>query len=746
MKRIGILTSGGDAPGMNAAIRSAVRTALDLGIEIYAIHDGYQGMVDGGDCIQKMEWGSVGGILHQGGTVIGTARCEEFETKKGRRKAAKNLVDHGITGLIVIGGDGSLLGASIFHEEWSENLRFLKKKGQLASEDISSYPGLTIVGLPGSIDNDIHGSDMTIGADTALHRITEAIDAITSTAASHQRSFVVEVMGRNCGYLAMMGALSAGADWVFVPEKPPDPEGWKDEMCRSLEEGRKAGRRDSIVVLAEGAIDSEGNPITSQEVKETLEERIGEETRITILGHVQRGGAPSAFDRNLGTILGHYAVEKLLELEPDGKPELIGMRGNRVQATPLLECVEKTREANDLVKAKDYQKATELRGGSFNSAYNIMQTLFQSHPEPEETPGKPLRIAVMHSGGPAPGMNTSVRAAVRWGKNKGHVMLGVHNGFPGLIKGEIKELGWMDVGGLVNQGGAELGTNRTLPSSGDYYAIARNLEKEELDGLLIIGGEAAYDGAYEMFRRQREFPNFNIPIVCLPATIDNDRPGSELSIGADTALNSIIEAVDKIKQSAVASRRCFVVETMGGYCGYLTLMGGMATGAERVYLHEEGTTLQDLQDDVDHLVTGFKQGKRLGLMIRNENAHEVYTTDFMVRLFEAEGKDLFDVRQAILGHLQQGGNPTPFDRTQAALLAVRCVDFIIKEAKSEDPRSVFMGRVGGEIHFTGMEDYPRSEDRDFGRPKEQWWMGLRPIAKILAQPGPQHVDKAEYKS
>ncbi len=736
MRRIGILTSGGDAPGMNAAIRSAVRTGLERGVDIFAISEGFQGMVDGGDQIWKMSWNDVGGILHKGGTQIGTARCHDFRNRVGRKKAAKNLVKNGITDLIIIGGDGSLTGAAIFRREWPELLQILVEEGQLTEEDAGDYPPLSIIGLPGSIDNDIYGSDMTIGADTALHRITEAIDAITSTAASHQRSFVVEVMGRNCGYLAMMGALAAGADWVFVPERPPEPEKWKDEMCRSLKAGREAGRRDSIVVLAEGAIDNEGNPITSQEVKETLERRIGEETRITILGHVQRGGYPSAFDRNLGTILGHAAVEALLDGEPLVEPQMIGMRGNRVVSTPLEECVEKTRQVSSLVEQKDFQKVTDLRGQSFNAAYQILQTLFQAEPDPPEEVVRPLRIAVMHSGGPAPGMNTAVRAAVRWGKNRGHEMLGVYNGFPGLMDGDIKELDWMDVGSMVNLGGAELGTNRTLPSSGDYYAIARSVEEFNLDSLLIIGGEAGYDGAFEMYRRRREFPNFNLPIVCLPATIDNDRPGSELCIGADTALNSIIQAVDKIKQSAVASRRCFVVETMGGYCGYLTLMGGMATGAERVYLHEEGTTLGDLQKDVEHLIAGFKGGKRLGLMIRNENAHSVYTTDFMVRLFEAEGKELFDVRQAILGHLQQGGNPSPFDRIQASRLAVRCVDFIINEAGREEPRSVYMGLEGGDIKFTGMENYPQSEDRDFGRPEEQWWMSLRPIARILAQPGP----------
>jgi 6-phosphofructokinase 1 len=342
----------------------------------------------------------------------------------------------------------------------------------------------------------------------------------------------------------------------------------------------------------------------------------------------------------------------------------------------------------------------------------------------------------MHAGAPAPGMNTVIRAAVRWGADKGQFMLGVNNGFPGLIKGDIKELTWMDVRGLVGLGGAEMGTNRTLPADGDYYAIARTIEEHKIDALLVIGGEAGYDGVYEMFSRRKEFPNFRIPIVCLPATIDNDRPGSELSIGADTALNSIVQAVDQIKQSAVASRRCFVVETMGNYCGYLALMSGLATGAERVYIHEEGITLQDLQDDVDHLVTGFNLGKRLGLMIRNESAHPVYTTDFMVRLFEVEGKELFDVRQAILGHQQQGGNPSPFDRIQGVRLGVQSIDFLLNEIGQQDPGQVFIGLEGGKIQFTGMEDYQKLEDWEYGRPKKQWWMDLRPIARLLAQPGP----------
>ncbi len=736
MNKIGILTSGGDSPGMNSALRSAVRVALDLGLEIFGIREGYRGMVEGGDMIRPLTWESVGGILQLGGTIIGTARSEEFRTREGRKRAAKNLVDRGIDGLIVIGGDGSLTGASVFRTEWSSLLAELIESKSIPADSVEKYPGLLIVGLPGSIDNDIYGTDMTIGADTALHRITEAVDAITSTASSHQRSFVVEVMGRKCGYLAMMGALASGADWLFIPEVPPDPDIWRDDMCAVLKAGREAGRRDSIVMVAEGAVDQDGKAITSQEIKETLEERLGEDTRITVLGHYQRGGSPTAFDRNLGTMLGHAAVVNLLEAKPEDPPQLMGMRGNRVESSPLMECVDLTRQIAAYENEKRFDKVLELRGPGFNHTYEIFQTLLQPGPIIDQGDGKGFRVGLMHSGAPAPGMNTIIRTAVRWGANHGLTMLGIQNGFPGLIKGDIRELTWMDVRGLVSLGGAELGTNRYTPSNGDFYAIARTIEEHKIDALLVIGGEAGYDGVFEIFSRQKEYANFQIPIVCLPATIDNDRPGSELSIGSDTALNSIVLAVDQIKQSAVASRRCFVVETMGGYCGYLALMGGLATGAERVYIHEEGITLKDLQDDVDHLVTGFNEGKRLGLMIRNEKAHPVYTTDFMVRLFEVEGKELFDVRQAILGHLQQGGNPTPFDRIQGTRLAVESIDYLVDNLENGEYRQGFIGLEGGKIHFTGMEDYTRLEDRDFGRPKKQWWMDIRTIARVLAQPGP----------
>jgi len=233
-KKLGILTSGGDAPGMNAAVRAVVRTALERDVEVYAIYEGYQGMVDGGDRIHKCDWGFVGGILQRGGTVIGTARCMPFQTREGRRQAARNLLSRGIDALVVIGGDGSLTGANIFYQEWPELLKELVEAGEITQEVAIAHPQLKIVGLPASIDNDFYGSDMTIGTDTALHRITEAVDAISSTAASHQRTFVISVMGRNCGYLALMGALATGAEWVLIPEMPPTDANWGEKMCEVL--------------------------------------------------------------------------------------------------------------------------------------------------------------------------------------------------------------------------------------------------------------------------------------------------------------------------------------------------------------------------------------------------------------------------------------------------------------------------------------------------------------------------------
>ncbi len=731
-KVIGVLTSGGDAPGMNAVLRAVVRVGIGMGARVFAIYEGYQGMVEGGDKIREMNTNDVGGIIQRGGTIIGTARSADFRTREGRLKAARNLILCGIDRLVVVGGDGSLTGANLFRQEWSGLVAELAATGQISEETAARHPYLGIVGLVGSIDNDFSGTDMTIGADTALHRITTALDQIGSTAASHQRTFVVEVMGRNCGYLALMSGLAGAAHWVFIPESPPDTDDWESLMCEVLAAGRKAGRRHSIVVIAEGARDRNGNPITSAQVCKVLEERLGEDVRATILGHIQRGGSPSAFDRWMSTLVGKAAVEELLNATPETEPQLIGIRYNRVTRLPLMECVQKTRSVTDAINKRNYELAMELRGGSFKEQFRNLRTLVRALPHPAPEGVRRLRLAILTDGAPAPGMNTAVRTAVRMAVDQGHSVLAVHNGFEGLIKGEFQEFSWMDVHGWGSMGGSQLGVSRKVPSGSEWYSIARTLESQNIEGLLVIGGWSAYEAAYKLYTQRDTFPAFNIPIICLPASIDNNLPGSELSIGADTALNSIVDALDKIKESAVATRRCFIVEVMGTYCGYLALMSGIASGAERVYLNEEGVKLADLEADLNYMIEDFKKGKRLALLIRNEKANPLYTTGFMSALFEEESNGLFDVREAILGHLQQGGNPSPFDRIQAVRLAARCVRFLSEEAEKRSSAGAFIGILGGSIQIHNMEDMWRMVDAAHTRQKEQWWLELRPLVRQLS--------------
>ena len=749
LARLGVLTSGGDAQGMNAAVRSAVRAALERGAQVFGIFEGFQGMIEGGDLIRPFNWDNVGGVLQQGGTLLGTARSPDFLTREGRKEAAHNLLLHGINRLIVIGGDGSLTGAQVLREEWADLTKELVAEGRMAPAAAEEYGYLAVAGLVGSIDNDMFGTDLSIGTDSALHRITEALDAITSTAASHQRAFVVEVMGHHCGYLALMGALASGADFALIPESPPNLDAWEEKMCSILRTGRDIGRRDSIVVVAEGAQDRHGKPITSAYVEEVLTKYLGEEARVTVLGHVQRGGSPSAYDRVLATLLGAAAAEAVLNAEPSDEAVLIGIQNNKIVHKSLTECVAQTLKVGKSIHDCDFEAAMQYRGKSYRDSFRILRTLIRANPRPPEPSKRRLRVAVMTGGAPAPGMNAATRAVVRLLEDSGHIPLGIKRGFRGLINDDIHEMNWMSVNGWAPTGGSELGSSRKCPEGAELYAAAQVLERNHVDAIVMIGGWAGYYAVHKLYEERHNFPAFNIPLICIPASINNNLPGSELSIGADTALNSIVEVVDKIKQSAVALNRCFIVEVMGRYCGYLALMSAIATGAERVYLHEEGITLRELERDIDLLKEGFQQGKRLGLMIRNETANSFYTTAFIAALFDEEGGDLFEVRQSILGHLQQGGNPSPYDRILAARLAWEAVRRIEEMTQRQNAASfsevgaICLGIQEGDVNATPLYRIPRLMDEGHQRPLEQWWMELRPLARMLAQPGPGFFKQAE---
>jgi 6-phosphofructokinase 1 len=312
-------------------------------------------------------------------------------------------------------------------------------------------------------------------------------------------------------------------------------------------------------------------------------------------------------------------------------------------------------------------------------------------------------------------------------------MLGIRDGFPGLHDGRIDELNWSDVEGWTSDGGAKLGLRRTIPTVEDLYAISRQLEDHRVDAMLMIGGWNGYQAAYLLHNERERYPSFRIPIVCLPASIDNNLPGAELAIGADTALNVIVEAIDRIKLSASATRRSFVVETMGRYCGYLALMGGLAGGSERVYLHEEGISLNQLNDDVKWLQRSFSEGRSLFLAVRNERANEHYTTEFIARLLEEEGRGTYDVRQAVLGHQQQGGSPSPFDRLMATRLVGHALDLIADQLNAGSDGSYLVGVSGSSMNNVPIETMMTLMDRNFRRPKQQWWLQLRDVGRAVAQ-------------
>ncbi|MBU8902482.1 MAG: 6-phosphofructokinase [Victivallales bacterium] len=728
-KIIGIMTSGGDAQGMNAAVRAAVRYALVQNCEVYAIYEGYQGML--ANNIKPMHWESVSSIIQLGGTAIGSARSKEFRKFSGRLRAAENLLKHAIDHLIIIGGDGSLSGADEFAQEWPELLAELFKKGKISALKLKRHPRLRVVGMVGSIDNDMANTDMTLGADSALHRITEAIDALSSTAQSHQRIFVVEVMGRNCGYLASMSAIATGASYAFIPESPP-PKGWEKELAGQLRFAHKTGRRDSIVVVAEGARDMHGKPISSAYVKEVLDKNLGVECRITILGHVQRGGTPSAFDRYLGTVSGVAAVKELLKTDCS-ESKIIVMRNNRIKAVSLRESVAVTHAIADAIKAGDFQKAMQLRGSGWEIMNSILETLsLPSAPGKEQSP-KQKTLAVITCGWPAPGMNNAIRTAVRLGLAHGYRMLGIKQGAEGLINNNVHEFSWMDVEEWVAVGGSQLEANRIFPEDKEFEDVAKTIKKHKIDGLLMIGGWSAYKIAEKIDEMGEKYPVLDIPIVCVPASINNNLPGSELAVGADTALNTIVEAVDKIKNSADTSRRLFLVEVMGRYCGYLALMSGLATGAEHIYMHEIGIDLKSLQFQLKELTKAFKKdGRGIALFIRNEKANDAYSIDFISQLFTEEAQGLFDVRKTILGPMQQGGKPTPFDRIQGSRLAHDGMRQLFKKLKNKDKSSAFIGFSGSKSSVHPINELCTMVSCSLQRPSYQWWESLIEISSELA--------------
>ncbi|XP_063243114.1 ATP-dependent 6-phosphofructokinase-like [Bacillus rossius redtenbacheri] len=738
-KKIAVLTSGGDSQGMNAALRGIVRVAIYAGCSVFFVKEGYKGLLEGGEMIIPATWSSVSDIMHKGGTVIGSTRNEEFKEREGRVQAVCNLVQAGINYLVVVGGDGSLTGALLLHDEWPQMLQELMGTGRITQREASMYGTLQLVGLAASIDNDFHGTDMTIGCDTALHRIVEATDSIASTASSHQRCFIMEVMGRNCGYLTLKSAMASEADYVFIPELP-EPENWQETLCEKLKYERKMGKRMNIVMVCEGAQDSHGQHITSQMVLEVVETTLKYDTRLTVLGHVQRGGRPSAFDRILATRMGAEAVRCLLDPEEQGQePKVISLQKNALVRADMAASIKGTQEENEALRRQDSPKSVEMRGRSFGNnvqTYKMLNAMIESNPE--ETPK--FTVGVLHVGQPACGMNAVVATLVRMAAHLSVRILGFHNGVEGLAAGNFEELSWKSVDGWVPQGGAKLYTD-AKNAEGLEKDIANTLETNGVQALIIVGGFQAYVTALQMFQGRQDNPQLCVPVNVIPSSISNRIPGTDFSVGADTALNELTAMCDRLRLSAQGTfKRNYVTEVMGKHCGYLATMGGIASGADQSYIFEEPLTLNDLQTDVNHMKIKMERGDIVrGLVIRNEEFNPNFSTKFIYQLFAEEGKEVFTTRMLILGPLQEGVSPTPFDRDLAIKLAASAIKWTVEQLESgagagpDSPQTATLtGIVGKEYCHTPVTEIEENADFTYEIPKTQWWMKFRQLAKIVA--------------
>eukprot|EP01134_Creolimax_fragrantissima_P005798 CFRG5798T1 len=732
---IAVFTSGGDAPGMNAVIYSVARIAMHYKRDIYAIYEGYQGLIDGKENIRKLEWDDVGLIMHRGGTIIGSARCPEMRERKGRLIACKNLVDKNITNLICCGGDGSLTGANLFRLEWTSLLEELVATNQITSDDATRCSHLNLVGLVGSIDNDmVYEGELTIGTDTALHRIIEAIDAVHSTASSHQRTFVLEVMGRHCGYLAWAAGIATGADFILIPEAPPQQDDWENIMCSKLEKRRRRGKRLNTVIVAEGAIDKHCKEISSDYVKDIIVKRLSHDTRITILGHVQRGGKTSAYDRLLGTISGAAAVEKVLNAEPGDAATIVGLRGMKIVFEPLVEAVKATQRVAELTAKKDFKGAIVARGKNFERDYDFHRAINGTDPKvPVGT--HPLSVGIICCGAPAGGINSACRAAVRYAMNFGCRVYGVHNGFSGFEAGDLREVSFMEVSGWSGEGGAKLGVNRSLPSN--LQKIAAVMAEYKMGALLVLGGFEALGAVVTLEHAKKDYKDMQIPICLIPATISNNVPGTDYSIGCDTGVNAVADAIDRCKVSAYASRhRVFIVETQGGNCGFLALLGALTSGADVVYTREEGVTLERMLGDLEQIKKRMAEGHKYSVVVRNEHCSSTYTLAFMKHLFEEEGKGTFSVRTCRLGHMCQGLYPSPLDRVRGAQLAAHAVKELLRQMDNNEHESFVTGKVNGELTHSNILELCET-DADFENrcTKSKQWMVLLPLVRQLAKYG-----------
>ncbi|KAI5166851.1 6-phosphofructokinase 1 [Nematocida sp. AWRm78] len=664
-KTVGIMTSGGDAPGMNSAIWAIVKAANKNGAKTLGIINGYEGLVN--DTVREITEQEAYLHMQEGGTFLKSARSMKFKTEEGLQLAIETIKRHEINAIIIIGGDGSMKGAGVLSK---------------------ACPDLSVVFVPGSIDNDIPGTE-SIGAATALHRIIEAIDCIESTMVSHRRGFVLEVMGRDCGWLALCGAFATHAAYAFLPEYPQE-EKWKEHLNKCISAKKQ---KCTYVILAEGAKHKNGKKVSADEVCQAMED-MGIETRAIVLGHTQRGGSPCATDRLIAPTLGVAAAEVALS-RPGAYAVYIS---DTEKVLDLSVCIDMCKRAESIMQQPG--GISKIRGKDFVEMHNS----FKMECMAADTSSNPTNKAQSSSkkevygaaiiGTVGAGAETVLNKMVEYSSvyNKEVLNLSKHSYFskrmPKMKKSELE---------------------------GSLSQLKELIAEKGISTLILIGG---LDALAESKRLYSLCDN----IYVIPCTVSNNVPGTTVSIGADTALDTITALCDNLKIS-MTKNIAYLVEVHGGACGYLSVSSALAVGAIDCYFPEETGVLSRLTRTLKALSVSFKKTSIPKLIIRGNGAMKGVCNDTAARILEVDGPGTYTVRQCTLGHVQKGNRPTAVDRVRAARSAL----FIF----TAPPGKSVLGVSRWSPTITKIESAILEVNEEKRRVKRAQWLEMARIYRVL---------------
>lgn len=615
IKRIGVLTSGGDAPGMNAAVRAVVRTAIANNLEVVGIRRGFSGLIE--KDFVDLDTRSVADIISKGGTFLYTARCPEMITKEGQDKAAESCREKGIEALVVIGGDGSFRGC-----------QSLSKRG------------INVVGIPGTIDLDIACTEYTIGFDTAINTAMDAIDNIRDTSTSQERCSIIEVMGRHAGFIALWCGIATGAEAVLTTELYNQEE---QKLIDDIITKRKNGRKHYIIINAEGIGDSEG-------MAKRIEYATGMPTNATILGYLQRGGSPTCKDRVYASAMGARAVNILLE---GGSSRVVAYKDGGFTDFDMEEALA-MKKSLDPFLVDMLGKLTRKGQGRTMSNEGMLPS--------DAATGACKSIGVLTSGDDAPGMNAAIRAVVRAAIGYNMKVIGFHRGFAGLIEKDYIEMSNKTMSETVQSGGTLLlasSCKEFFEDEGQEKAV-NTIKELQLDALVVIGGNGTMRGGLDLIKR-------GVNVIGIPATIDGEVACTEYTIGFDTAVNTAMNAIDKIRDTSQSHERCSVIEVAGKTSGFNSLWCGVANGAEEIIYPE--TYDRDEQRIISDIINKKARGKKLHLIVNSESVGR--SSSLAKNIEFATG---IEARANVLGIIQQGGRPTCMDRVFASAMGGKAVE------------------------------------------------------------------------